>query len=290
LPAQSGSSDVHTSLQDLLDYIRLAREWNEVEIVNVHTDVMDTNEQISDTSYKAPQIISVHDETHSSLQSRKDIFHNKWLDIYNIMEADIREGEYLKLRREWEIIESKEEERGAGTERVLMAQTALKIVPSASATNVQKLAPAHNKYLGTEWTMKNGLKVTVKQFDLVDAETEVIVNPANSELYHGGGAARAISLAASSELDDACRVHIRPYGGVKVGRAMHTTAGNLQPKIKYVIHAVGPQIQNRQECFDLVQSTVLYSLEHAEHVLKAVSISLPTISAGLFGVPKIDVA
>jgi len=40
----------------------------------------------------------------------------------------------------------------------------------------------------------------------------------------------------------------------------------------------------------LVQSTVLRSLEHAEHVLEAVSISLPAISAGLFGVPKIDVA
>jgi len=34
----------------------------------------------------------------------------------------------------------------------------------------------------------------------------------------------------------------------------------------------------------------LSSLELAKHVLKATSIALPAISAGLFGVPKIDVA
>jgi len=56
---------------------------------------------------------------------------------------------------------------------------------------------------------------------------------------------------------------------------------------------VGPNARennNRQECFDLVQGSVLCSLEHAEHVLNAVSIALPAISAGLFRVPKIDVA
>jgi len=47
LPAQSGSSDVHASLQGLLDYILLAREWNGAEIAKALTDVSDTNEQIS---------------------------------------------------------------------------------------------------------------------------------------------------------------------------------------------------------------------------------------------------
>jgi len=176
-----------------------------------------------------------------------------------------------------------------------MAQTALKIVPRDSATNIQKFAAAHNNYLETEWTMKNGLKVMVKQGDLVEAETEVIVNLANSELYHRGGAARAISVAAGSELDNACMLHIRQYGSVKVGRAMHSTAGNLRPRIKYVIHAVNRkpnanEIADRQECFDFVQSMVLYSLKHTEYVLEAVSMSLPAISAGLFGVLKSDVA
>jgi len=118
--------------------------------------------------------------------------------------------------------------------------------------------------------MPNGLKVMVKQGDLIDAKTEVIVNPAFSKLYRGPGAARAISMAAGSELDCECRLYINQYGSVKVGKAMHTSAGDLKPRTKYVIHALGPNAyenHNRQNCFDLVQSPVLYSLEHTKHVL-----------------------
>jgi len=76
----------------------------------------------------------------------------------------------------------------------------------------------------------------VKQGDLVDTVTEVIVNLANSELYHGGRAARGNFVAAGSELDNECSLYINQYGSVKVGRAMHTTSGNLRPRIKYVRH------------------------------------------------------
>jgi len=63
-------------------------------------------------------------------------------------------------------------------------------------SKVIAVGPAYNNYVGTEWTRVNGLKVIVKHGDLVDAVADVIVNPANSELCHGGGAARAISVAA----------------------------------------------------------------------------------------------
>jgi len=152
---------------------------------------------------------------------------------------------------------------------------------------------AFNNYVGTEWTMANGLKVIVRQGDLVDVEAKVIVNPANCELCHGGGAARAISVAAGKELDDECDEYIRQFGSVKVGKVMCMTAGILNPQIKHVIHAVGPSAHennNRQDCFDLVQRTVLCGLEYAEHVLNSASIEVPAINSGIFGVPKIDVA
>jgi len=147
--------------------------------------------------------------------------------------------------------------------------------------------------VGTEWILANGLKVIVRQGDLVDAQADVIVNPANGELSHGGMPARAISVAAKKELDDECNEYIRPFRSIKVGREMHTTAGNSQPQIKHVIHAVGPRAHEnsiRQDNFDLVQRAVVCSLELAEYVLNATSIALPAISARLFGVPKIDVA
>jgi len=86
-----------------------------------------------------------------------------------------------------------------------------------------------NNYVGKEWIMDNGLKVIVKQGDLVDIEADVIVNPANSELCHGGGAARAISVAAGKELEEECAEYIRRFGNIQVGDAICTTAGNLRP-------------------------------------------------------------
>jgi len=102
--------------------------------------------------------------------------------------------------------------------------------------------------------------VIVRQGNLVDAEVDVFVNPANRELCNGGRAARAISVAARKKLDDECYEYIRQFGSVKVGNVMCTRAGNLNPRIKPVIHAVGPSAHennNRQECFELLQSTVL---------------------------------
>jgi len=84
----------------------------------------------------------------------------------------------------------------------------------------------NNNYVGTEWIMVNGLKVIVKQGDLVDVEVEVIVNPANSELCHGGRAARAISVAAGKELDDECSEYIRQFGKIKVGNGRQFTTSN----------------------------------------------------------------
>jgi len=151
--------------------------------------------------------------------------------------------------------------------------------------------PAYHKYMGTEWIMANGLKGIAKQGNLVDAEADVIVNPANSELRHGDGTAKAISVAAGKELDDECKVNIKQFGRIKVGKVMCTTAGNLKTRIKHVIHAVGPEVhENTQDNLDLVQSTVLCSLEYAEHVLNSASIAIPAISSGIFGVPKMDVA
>jgi len=59
-----------------------------------------------------------------------------------------------------------------------------------------KIPNLNNNYIGKEYVLQNGLKVLIRQGDLVDETTEVIVNPANSELNHGAGAAGAISAAA----------------------------------------------------------------------------------------------
>jgi len=41
------------------------------------------------------------------------------------------------------------------------------------------------------------------------------VNPANGELYHGGGAARAISTAARTTMDDEFRLYKTTFIGLE---------------------------------------------------------------------------
>jgi len=60
--------------------------------------------------------------------------------------------------------------------------------------------------------MPNGLKVLLRQGDLVDETTKVIVNPTNSQLNHGRGAARAISAPTGTILDEECRIYKNLFG------------------------------------------------------------------------------
>jgi len=140
--------------------------------------------------------------------------------------------------------------------------------------------------------MPNGLRVLIQQGDLVDKTTEVIVNLPNSELNHGGEAASAILVAAGKSLDEECQIYKHRFGDLKVRQVVHTTARHLRPRTKYVLHAVGPHTgqATRQDCFTLVQSTILQCLEYTENILESESLAIPAISSGVFAVPRVDVA
>jgi len=75
--------------------------------------------------------------------------------------------------------------------------------------------------------------------DITHQRTQAIVNAANSHLNHFGGVARAIADAAGNELINECEVYKQNTGMLPISSVMHTTAGKLRPRIKYVIHTVG---------------------------------------------------
>ncbi|MBC8471344.1 MAG: macro domain-containing protein [Planctomycetes bacterium] len=113
--------------------------------------------------------------------------------------------------------------------------------------------------------------------DITEMQTDAIVNAANERLILGGGVAGAIRTKGGPEIQAECN----KIGGTFVGGAVITTAGNL--KAKHVIHAVGPRMGEGNENEKLKNAT-LNSLKLAdENNLK--SISLPAISAGIFGLP-----
>jgi O-acetyl-ADP-ribose deacetylase (regulator of RNase III) len=113
--------------------------------------------------------------------------------------------------------------------------------------------------------------------DITEMDTDAIVNAANAQLVLGGGVAGAIKRKGGPTIQTECN----RIGGTFVGGAVITTGGDL--KARHVIHAVGPRMGEGDEDRKLRDAT-LNSLKVADenHIE---SISLPAISAGIFGFP-----
>ena len=132
--------------------------------------------------------------------------------------------------------------------------------------------------------------------DITTAETDAIVNAANSGLQAGGGvcgvgdvAANVVDLrAAGPELQTACDA-VAVSGGVRcpTGEARITAAGKLPSR--FVIHAVGPRygIDPRPEALlaSAYRDTYTLALEHGCR-----TVAVPAISCGIFGYPLEEAA
>jgi len=123
-------------------------------------------------------------------------------------------------------------------------------------------------------------KTTVRlvSADLTERGVDAIVNAANSHLQHGGGVAGAIVRKGGRIIQD----ESDKIGYVPVGNAAITTGGTL--KARYVIHAVGPRMGEGDEDNKLKKAINSVLTLAAEEKLR--SISVPAISAGIFGFPK----
>mgnify|MGYP001304138452 CR=1 FL=1 len=114
--------------------------------------------------------------------------------------------------------------------------------------------------------------------DLTESNVDAIVNAANSYLQHGGGVAGAIVRKGGHIIQE----ESNRIGFVPVGECAITSGGNL--KARYVIHTVGPRWGEGDEEKKLA-SAIKNTLKRAnEKGFK--SLSMPAISAGIFGFPK----
>jgi O-acetyl-ADP-ribose deacetylase (regulator of RNase III) len=114
--------------------------------------------------------------------------------------------------------------------------------------------------------------------DLTERDVDAIVNAANSRLQHGGGVAGAIVRKGGRSIQDESDA----IGFVPVGSAAMTGAGTL--KARRVIHAVGPRMGEGDEDRKLGGAMRSVLRLAAEEGLR--TISVPAISAGIFGFPK----
>ena len=114
--------------------------------------------------------------------------------------------------------------------------------------------------------------------DLTGRDVDAIVNAANSHLQHGGGVAGAIVRKGGRIIQqESDRIGYVPVGGAAI-----TTGGAL--KARYVIHAVGPRMGEGDE--DNKLKSAINSVLNLASEERLKSISVPAISAGIFGFPK----
>lgn len=124
-------------------------------------------------------------------------------------------------------------------------------------------------------------ELVIKVADLLTAPVDVIVNPANGALTHGGGVAGQIAQQGGDIIQDESDLFIKVHGMLESGMVAFTSAGHLS--YDAVIHAVGPKMGEGDEQRK-IQLAVSRSLQLCDmHDWK--SIAFPAISAGIFGVP-----
>lgn len=121
-------------------------------------------------------------------------------------------------------------------------------------------------------------EINIVRGDLTESNVDAIVNAANSHLRHGGGVAGAIVRKGGNIIQE----ESNKIGHVPVGNCAITSAGKL--KAKYVIHAVGPRWGEGDEENKLKNAVKNILNLATEKGFKA--ISMPAVSAGIFGFPK----
>lgn len=117
--------------------------------------------------------------------------------------------------------------------------------------------------------------------DLLTAPVDIIVNPANAGLFHGGGVAAQIVQQGGEQIQEESNLFINEHGVLESGMVAFTTAGNLP--YQAVIHAVGPKMGEGDEQ-QKIQQAISRSLQLCDmHNWK--SVAFPAISTGIFSVP-----
>jgi O-acetyl-ADP-ribose deacetylase (regulator of RNase III) len=129
------------------------------------------------------------------------------------------------------------------------------------------------------------MQIEVVTGDITTLEVDAIVTAANRGLRGGGGVDGAVHRAAGPRLLAACQV----LGGCPTGSARSTPAFELEPRVRWVVHAVAPVYRGGPDDARLLAGAYTASLACADEV-GAASIAFPSISTGVYGYPEDEAA
>lgn len=125
-------------------------------------------------------------------------------------------------------------------------------------------------------------RIEFLQGDLVEMDTDAIVNAANNDLQLGGGVAGAIRRNGGPQIQAECN----EIGTIPVGGAAITSGGKL--KARYVIHAASMELGGSTTALALRSSTAHSLRIAAQKGLK--TIAFPAVGTGIAGFPMRECA
>jgi O-acetyl-ADP-ribose deacetylase (regulator of RNase III) len=124
------------------------------------------------------------------------------------------------------------------------------------------------------------MEVGVERGDITRLVVDVIVTAANRSLAGGGGVDGAVHRAAGSRLITA----LRPLAPCPPGQAVVTDAFDLNPSVRWIVHAVGPRYGVDEPAAELLASAYRAALARCDQV-GAASVAFPSISTGAYNYP-----
>lgn len=123
-----------------------------------------------------------------------------------------------------------------------------------------------------------GKSIVIAKGDITQVECDAVVNPANSLMIMGGGVAGALRRAAGEGIE----AEARRKAPVPVGKAIITSAGRLEPRVKYIIHAPTMERPAMRTTRNKVLKAAKAALDEAsKHGIECVA--FPALGAGVGG-------
>ncbi len=126
-------------------------------------------------------------------------------------------------------------------------------------------------------------RLVLVQGDITEADTEAVVNAANTSLMGGGGVDGAIHRAGGPKILEACKAVVARQGPCRTGEAVVTTGGDL--KAKYVIHTVGPVWSGGHRGERALLANAYRNSLIAARRKRLRSVAFPSISTGAYRFP-----
>lgn len=125
--------------------------------------------------------------------------------------------------------------------------------------------------------MNQEMRVTLQRGDITDVTADAIVNPADTDLLHGGGLAATIVEAACSIVT----IESARIAPIPLGEAAITDAGKLHAK--YIIHAASMAFGGRTTEAAL-RSALLNTYKRVSE-LGIQTLAMPSVGTGIGGFP-----